>query len=348
MNPQKRFMLVVALASLALALFALGAPGRTEAGSDSPQDVVENLIDEINAGSAAGAAFLVSPDFILTDIDGGSFMVVGKPAFRSILEEVAADNLELTISEIEADGQTVTGVIENRDDVTDAAGIDRYLQPFTAQVTAGGLISRIDLTYDTDDAETQQYLEYVTAQDEGEGGGEEPPGLVTVALGPQPGGSQPGEAFLFSEEQDITLVGLEITAGPAGVQQPAHFHTGTCAAPGPIVEPLANVLDGGSFTILSADMDELVDAGLIINVHKSTTELTTYVSCGQVLSAAAPAPTPATPAPTPGTGVLAPDTGTGATSRTPVAPFWLYALLAAGMAAITVAAARRYGWGTRR
>jgi hypothetical protein len=182
------------------------------------------------------------------------------------------------------------------------------------EVTDEGLISRADFTYDLDDPQTVTYLEYLAAQPD-DGDEPPPPGLVTVALAPQPGGSQPGSAFIFTDE-GVTLVALEIVPGPTGVLQPAHFHTGTCAAPGPIVQPLAFPLDGESFTILSAPMSELVDTGLIINVHKSVAEASVYVACGEVLSAAAPppAPTAAPPppaTPTPATGIVAPSTGTG-------------------------------------
>jgi hypothetical protein len=134
-----------------------------------------------------------------------------------------------------------------------------------------------------------------------------------VSLAAQPGGNQPGIAVVF-EDQGLTVVGLFIEAGAAGVLQPAHFHTGTCASPGPIVQPLASVLDGSSFTLLSAPIDQLIDKGLIVNVHKSVAEASTYVSCGELLSAPEPEPTVA-PAATPtarvATGVTAPNTGTG-------------------------------------
>jgi hypothetical protein len=304
---------------------------------------VESFFAETNAGDVDGALAFLTDDFILTDINGGSFAAVGKPAFESVLNDVVAANAEITIAEIDVDGNTVTGVIEWSDDNTDDLGIDRYLQPFTINVNDAGLATRGDFTYDTTDAETQEYLASIEDGDDGDD--EEPPGLVTVALAAQPGGDQPGEAFIFPSSAGVTGVGLFITPGPAGVQQPAHFHTGTCAAPGPIVEPLANVLDGGSFTLLSADISELVDTGLIINVHKSVAESSVYVACGEVLSAAAPTPTtaPATPAATPTqpSGIVAPSTGTGdAGSGDGTAPLWLYALLAAGVLASIGGAAR--------
>ena len=332
MFTQRGFTLTLVLALAAVA--AVVAPSRdSQAGTTDPVDVVEQIFAEVNAGDAAGAGALVTEDFVLTDIDGGSFAVVGRPAFTQLIEDSQTVNLEITVVEIAADGNTVTGVADFADDNADAAGVSRYRQPFTVQVTDGGLASRGDFTYDLDDAQTVVYLNYVDSLEEDDTDEPPPPGLVTVPLSAQSGGNQPGNAFLF-EEGGITGVGLDITPGPAGVQQPAYFYTGTCAAPGPIVEPLANVLDGGSFTLLSSTMAELVDTGLIINVSKSVAEPGIYVACGQVLSATAPppAPTAAAPAtPTPATGIGAPATGTGGDAAGGSSGA-LYALLAAAVA----------------
>jgi hypothetical protein len=63
---------------------------------------------------------------------------------------------------------------------------------------------------------------------------------------------------------------------------------------------------------LSVPQEELIDSGLIINVHKSVAEANVYVACGEVLSAPAPEPTtPPAATATAGTGVMAPNTGTG-------------------------------------
>jgi hypothetical protein len=101
------------------------------------------------------------------------------------------------------------------------------------------------------------------------------------------------------------------------------------------------VLDGSSFTLLSATQAELVDTGLIINVHKSVAEASVYVSCGEVLSATAPPPaTPPAATPTAGTGVTAPDTGTGPGADDGISAWALviFALVTLG-AAITFAGA---------
>jgi hypothetical protein len=312
-------LLVLAIVAIAVIAIGTAAPRQTEAGAADPEAVVEDFFANVDEGDIDGAVALLAEDFIFTQIDDeGSFAVVGKPAFAIILEDVVALNNTTVLTDLATNGNVVTGVAEFSDDESDAAGVDRYLQPFTITLNDAGLVTKADFTYDTTDQQTAEYLEYQASQEEdGEDEGP-PPGSVTVALAAQPGGNQPGEAFIF-EEDGVTFVGLTVEPGPADVLQPAHFHTGTCAAPGPIVEPLAMVLNGESFTILSAAQAELVDTGLIINVHKSVAESSVYVSCGQVLSAPAPAPTaapttaPPAPAPTAtvATGVTAPDTGNG-------------------------------------
>jgi hypothetical protein len=223
--------------------------------------------------------------------------------------------------------------------------VARALQTATAIVNDSGLITSLALEWDLDDPQTVDYLEYLDNLEDDE---EPAPGTFTeVTLSAQPGGNQPGGAFVFEFEPGVVGVALEVTPGAAGVLQPAHFHTGTCAAPGPIVEPLAMVLDGGSFTILSADYDELTTTGLIINVHLSVDQASTYVSCGVVgASVAQPIATPqtavpGTPAPaataTP-SGVTAPDTGTG--GATGGGNAWMYALIAVGAVLVTYGAVR--------
>jgi hypothetical protein len=320
MNLQRVLAASLAVAVGIMLAFGAGASSQAHAQEDDPQTVVETFFDELNAADVDAAAALLADGFIFTDIDGGSFAIVGKEAFVSVvLEGLPEEDFQADIRSISAEGNTVTGVIAFSDSTgTVEAGIDRYLQPFVITVNDAGLIARGDFTYDEDDAQTRDYLEYQAGQ---EGPGEPPPGAVIVALAAQPGGNQPGQAIIFEDPEapGVTFVAIEVTPGAGGVQQPAHFHTGTCAAPGPIVEPLANVLDGNSATLLSAPMSELVDQGLIINVHLSAAQPGSYVSCGEVRTAAAqptpvpaqPTPAPAQPTPTRPAGVTAPDTGAG-------------------------------------
>ena len=64
---------------------------------------------------------------------------------------------------------------------------------------------------------------------------------------------------------------------------PAHIHVGACPTPGAVAYPLTAIVGGLSETVLSTSTKGLI-AGLplAINVHKSPTELSTYVACGDL------------------------------------------------------------------
>ncbi len=93
-----------------------------------------------------------------------------------------------------------------------------------------------------------------------------------------------GKALLV-EQNDQTKVMINLDGG-AGLTMPSHIHLGACPTPGDVKWPLADVIDGKSVTLVQASFDEVV-AGLplAINVHKSATEIGTYTSCGDILSA---------------------------------------------------------------
>lgn len=82
---------------------------------------------------------------------------------------------------------------------------------------------------------------------------------------------------------DKTKVDVAIANMPAGVAQPAHVHEGSCAKLDPKPKyPLTTVVDGVSTTTLDVAMDKLVAGGLAVNVHKSTSDIPTYVACGDL------------------------------------------------------------------
>ena len=157
-----RFVVLAALAIAVTGLAATGAgsPRQTEAGIVDPQTLVEDFFANVDEGDVDGAVALLSDDFIFTQIDEreGSFAAVGKPAFASILEEVVALNNTTVLTDLAADGNVVTGVAEFSDDDSDAAGIDRFLQPFTVTLSDDKIL-RADFTFDPDDAQTAQFLE---------------------------------------------------------------------------------------------------------------------------------------------------------------------------------------------
>ena len=102
---------------------------------------------------------------------------------------------------------------------------------------------------------------------------------VPVQLGAQNQSGETGTATITSQGGKTQVV-LELKGAPAEAQ-PAHIHDGSCAAldPKPRV-PLSNVVNGKSTTTLDMPMADVVKGA--INVHKSTSDLKTYVACGDL------------------------------------------------------------------
>jgi hypothetical protein len=299
-------MLGVAAAVLALVL-ALGAwtshgGARPAAAGSDPLATVQAAIDAANASltgeDATPFAAHFTEDAFFEIIADGSFAFVGRDAIASGLSSQPGEadtNFHVTLVSSQVNGNTVTGVFNVTDRDSVAAGVSRYVQPFTA-VVEGGLIASLKLRLDTSDTETATYLAYVQAQP-GDGG-DLPPDTVQIALA----GDQPGSAFV-GHFDGTTFVVVNIDPGAEGAIQPAHIHTGTCASPGPIVYPLASVVDGNSFTQFSVPPGDLLDNNYIVNVHLSADAIGTYVSCAALEApapptATAPAPTATAPAPT--------------------------------------------------
>ncbi len=94
----------------------------------------------------------------------------------------------------------------------------------------------------------------------------------------------------FTLSPDNTTLTVEINiSGGSSVPQPAHIHKGSCdnLDPKPFY-PLNNVVDGKSVTVITeADVKSLdyeSSNQFAVNVHKSATEVSTYVSCGDIVS----------------------------------------------------------------
>jgi hypothetical protein len=80
-----------------------------------------------------------------------------------------------------------------------------------------------------------------------------------------------------------TRVDVALANAPTDVGQPAHIHPGTCAKLDPKPKyPLTTVTDGTSTTIVDVPMSALTAGGFSVNVHKSTTDLPTYIACGEL------------------------------------------------------------------
>jgi hypothetical protein len=109
------------------------------------------------------------------------------------------------------------------------------------------------------------------------------PHQVTVALKALNGSGESGKAVLKDTAKGVTVT-LTLTGGAAGVDQPAHIHKGTCAKLDPKPEyPLTNVVGGSSkTTVAGVTVAQLLASPNAINVHKSATEIPTYVACGDI------------------------------------------------------------------
>jgi Cu/Zn superoxide dismutase len=105
---------------------------------------------------------------------------------------------------------------------------------------------------------------------------------VKVTMNAQHNSKESGTATLTQKGKDVVVT---ISLSNAKGTQPAHIHPGTCAKLNPSPKyMLSNVVNGKSTTtVKNLDLDELWEHGpFAVNVHKSTKDLKTYVSCGDI------------------------------------------------------------------
>ena len=104
---------------------------------------------------------------------------------------------------------------------------------------------------------------------------------VNVTMHAQNKSGETGSAKLTPEGADKTRVEISLKGAPKGTAQPAHIHEGSCAKLDPKPKHgLENVVDGKSTTVVGASLESV--RGMAINVHKSTDDIKTYVSCGDI------------------------------------------------------------------
>jgi len=114
---------------------------------------------------------------------------------------------------------------------------------------------------------------------QGTTGGSQNVGLVTMNA--QNNSGESGSATL-SEVNGKLQVSITLQNGTTEAQ-PAHIHKGTCANLDPTpAYPLNNVVNGKSDTTLDITLATVMNGDYAINVHKSATDVTTYVSCGDL------------------------------------------------------------------
>jgi hypothetical protein len=104
-------------------------------------------------------------------------------------------------------------------------------------------------------------------------------GTVVIKMEGTNGSGESGTATLTPNGSKTTVV-IKLSGGSA-VEQPAHFHTGTCDhyEPRPLYG-LNDVVKGQSTSTVNQPIDKLTEGNLIINVHKSYDDIATQVSCG--------------------------------------------------------------------
>jgi hypothetical protein len=104
-------------------------------------------------------------------------------------------------------------------------------------------------------------------------------GTVVVRMEGTNGSGESGTATL-TPNGNKTIVVIKLSGG-SSVEQPAHFHTGTCDhyEPRPLYG-LNDVVKGQSTSTVNQPIDKLTEGNLIINVHKSYDDIATQVSCG--------------------------------------------------------------------
>jgi hypothetical protein len=105
---------------------------------------------------------------------------------------------------------------------------------------------------------------------------------LTIPIAALNGSGETGTAVLTQTPDgvkvDITLKGAPATA------EPAHIHAGTCEKINAQPEwPLTSVTNGTSTSVVKGvTIDQMLKTPYAINVHKSTSDLATYVACGNI------------------------------------------------------------------
>lgn len=108
-------------------------------------------------------------------------------------------------------------------------------------------------------------------------------GMITVPLMMQNNSGLKGYAMIADNASGTAVVHIKMMMNLGTSTYPAHIHAGACPTPGAVVYPLTAITSGVSETILSTSTKALIRSfPLAINVHKSPTDMATYVACGDL------------------------------------------------------------------
>ena len=106
---------------------------------------------------------------------------------------------------------------------------------------------------------------------------------VSVKLNPQNNSGESGTATLSDVGGGKTKIVLAVSGQPANVGQPVHVHKGNCAQLDPApAYGLTTLTDGKSETVIDVPISTLQKEQFAVNGHKSATEASTYVFCGNI------------------------------------------------------------------
>jgi hypothetical protein len=112
------------------------------------------------------------------------------------------------------------------------------------------------------------------------------PTSLTIQMKALNGSGESGTAT-FTQESDGLHIKIALKNAPAGVGQPTHIHIGTCANINKAPEYALKNTTGGvnSSVVPGVKLSDLMQGHYALNVHKSTDDLGTYVSCGDIAAA---------------------------------------------------------------
>ena len=105
---------------------------------------------------------------------------------------------------------------------------------------------------------------------------------LTVPMKALNGSGEDGSATLTQTAEGVRVV-VQLNH-PSDDAQPTHIHIGTCGAINKAPEyGLALTADGHSDSVVKGvQLSDLLKGKYAINVHKSASDLGTYVSCGDI------------------------------------------------------------------
>ena len=108
------------------------------------------------------------------------------------------------------------------------------------------------------------------------------PTSVTFPMKALNASGENGTATITQVKMGVKVV-VSLKGAPKAAQ-PTHIHVGTCGKINKAPEyPLLATVDGKSTTVVKGvTLAQLLAGHYAVNVHKSTTNLATYVSCGNI------------------------------------------------------------------